>query len=216
MQLKIAASAAAALIMTCTASGAQAGAIVADYGSLADGTAASISLAGTTVTGSADVTVSSYLGHRGLGVVGTHPSSLDRGETLTIDYGQLVTNVTLTAYDIPAVGNAGYQFTAFDGLAGLGTFDIPLQTLEVETNDLTSIAGGLAFSRIMLACVSGAACDGSQTATLGILVQQTSYDPASNIPEPGTMALFGLGLAGLGFAVRKRYLERSSRSNCPT
>ena len=29
-------------------------------------------------------------------------------------------------------------------------------------------------------------------------------DPTPSIPEPGTLALFGLGLAGLGFARRKK------------
>ena len=42
---------------------------------------------------------------------------------------------------------------------------------------------------------------GSNRAILTITTEDT---PAENVPEPGTLTLFGLGLAGLGFARRRK------------
>lgn len=186
---------------------ANAGAIVADYTTLADGQAASFNLAGTTVTGSSDVVSSSFIGERGLGIAGGgNDRTLDAGESLTIDYGQLVTNVTLTAHDIPTVGNVIYEVEAFDGLTSLGAFELPVHSSAVETNDLSALFGGLSFSSITVTCVGGFNCQ-ENSRQLGIQILSTSFDLAPTVvavAEPGTLALLGLGLVGLGWGRRRK------------
>jgi len=43
----------------------------------------------------------------------------------------------------------------------------------------------------------------TDTSSLGLITQFTT-GPVNPVPEPGTLALFGLGLAGLGFAQRRK------------
>ena len=164
---------------------ARAGDVVADYTTIPDGQAPSFMLAGPTVTASAAVTSGTVAGNRGLGVLGgTFPPnsnfSLDEGETLTIDYGQLVTDVTLRLVDIESAGNVTYAFEAFDGAMSLGVFPVPLHQTEIETKDLTALAGGASFTRITL--------EPTQSAPAGLQIQQTTYTP---IPEPSSLMAVG-------------------------
>lgn len=162
---------------------AQGATITADYTTVADGSYPSVVLAGTTVTGSANVTSSFYAGFRGLGVGGGPIGSLDFGEALTISFGQLVQNVTLSVVDIAPVGNASLGFEAFSGVASLGFFALPTATLAPQTYDLTALAGGLSFSSFTLTVpVVGA--------PLGFQIQSVSYDPAT-VPEPSALLLVG-------------------------
>ncbi|WP_218940265.1 PEP-CTERM sorting domain-containing protein [Denitrobaculum tricleocarpae] len=199
---------AAMILMLLGLGNANAGAIIADYTTIPDGQAPSFSLAGTTVTGSADVFSGSYIGERGLGIVGDQDNnSLDVRESMTIDYGQLVTNVTLTVRDIPQVGNALYQVEAFASGGSLGARSLPFHTLEIETNDLTALFDGLSFSKITIRCIGGIVCLPAAVGDLGIQIQATSYDiapPVVAVAEPGTLALLGLGLVGLGWTRRRK------------
>jgi hypothetical protein len=157
-------------------------AVTADYTTIPDGQAPSFSLGGTTVTGSANVSSGTLASFRGLGIVGPGTSggsdlSLDLGETMSINYNTLVTNVTLRVVDIDPPGNVDYRFEAFNGATSLGIFPVPAHVNGAETKDLTALAGGISFTRITL----------SETASapLGLQIQRTDF---TIIPEPtGTL-----------------------------
>jgi len=174
-----------------------AGTIVADYTTLATGTSASVVLNGTTVTGTSSVVSISGLG---LGILGGGDnSSLDLGETMTVNFSQLVTNVTLTAQDINPPGNVTYAFTAFNGATNVGIFSIPLHVSEIQTHDLTTLSFGTPFSSFTLSL--------SASAPLGLRIRAVSYDVAATaVPEPASFALLSIGvisMAGYGWIKRK-------------
>jgi hypothetical protein len=175
----------------------------ADYTTIPNGSAASYSLGGTTVTGSNLVTSGSIAGIRGLGILGgifppTSDLSLDLGETMTIDYNQLVTDVFLTLVDIDPPGNVIYSFEAFDGATSLGTFPVPPHVTSIETKNLSLLAGNQDFTRITLSL--------SASAPAGLQIQSTSYHVVPTaVPEPGNLALLaGTAVVFLGMARRRR------------
>ena len=173
-------------------------ATVVDYRSVTDGIYPSLSLGGTTVTGSSNITSGAFAGIRGLGVSGgaggAGDLSLDTGETMTIDLGHLSTNVHLTLVDIPPPGNVTFAFEAFDGLTSLGSFNFPAATMAPEIYDLSALDGGQDMSSFIISV-------GSPSSPLGLQIQAVSFD---TIPEPGTLTLTALGLLAIGAARRRK------------
>ena len=169
-------------------------AVVINYGEIGTGSSSSITNADVTVTGSSDIHFSdSYLtsSNGGLGVDG---QSLDLGETLTFNFDFLVSNVFLSATDIDPFGNVTYGFNAYSGGNDLGFFGLPNHTAHTERFDLSALVGQ-SFDSFTLSL--------SASAPLGLVIEQLEYNQVS-VPEPGSIALLGLGLAGLGFSRRNK------------
>ena len=128
--------------------------------------------------------------------VGGANATLDPGETMTFDFGQLATNVTMDVHDIGpplSAGDVTYSFEAFDTSGGsLGVFAVPAQitTAVTETEDLTARAGGISFAKITFFNIVGP--------PTGLILEKTSY---VTIPEPSTCTL---ALAALCLAMRRR------------
>jgi hypothetical protein len=175
-----------------------ANAIVVDYTTVADGTYGSVSLGGTTVTGSSTITSGSLAGFRGLGITGGGGSiSLDLGETMTIDFGVLATNATVTINDIDPLGNVTFGFRAFNGATDLGLFGFPIASSFSQVFDLFALSGGLNMTSFRIELTA--------SAPRGLQIQGVSFDALlTTVPEPGTLALLGLGLAGLGLSRRRK------------
>ena len=178
--------------------GANAATIIADFTTLLDGCSASVTLPGIVTNGSANVCAGTIGDVRGIGIQGGGSDvSLDLGETLTIDFGGLVSNVQLQIWDVVPPGNVTFGFTAFNGAVNLGTFSIPSLVTNPTVFNLTALAGQN-FSRFTL----------SETASAPIGLQIQSISAVTGTPEPATFALFGLGLgAVIGFR------KRSSKSD---
>lgn len=67
------------------------------------------------------------------------------------------------------------------------------------TFDLSSIKEQFAFVRVL-----GYACDATGNCNRNSNLANFAIDDIVTIPEPGSLALFGLGMAGLGLAARRR------------
>jgi len=183
---------------------AQAGSIIADYRTIPNGTYGSISLAGTTITGSSSVTSDLYAGFRGLGILGAgslgngSDTSLDVGETMTINFGQLVTNTTATINDIAPVGNVTFGFTAFRGSTNLGNFVFPLATVQEQIYNISALDGNQPITRFTIFVQS-------PSAPLGLQIQAVSFDA---VPEPATGFLCGAVIIA-GYFISRRFLQVS-------
>ena len=179
-----------------------ANAIVVDYTTVANGPYSSVSLGGTTVTGSNTVYSGSILSHRGLGINGgANFLSLDFGEIMSIDFGTAVVAAELTLVDIRPPGNVSFQFEAFNGGSSLGVFNSPLVTTAPETFDLFALSGVAQMTSFEIAVLTPPA------EFFGLQVQSLSFSPApiSAVPVPAAIWLFGTALLGLvGFSKRRK------------
>jgi hypothetical protein len=101
------------------------------------------------------------------------------------------------AGDSDAFGILAYEFgtNAFLGSVYSPVFDpSPLYyTLDISFSNI---------GRIVLDPCNGGVCPGSASSYGGVVFTDMAYNTAGtiNVPAPGVLMLFGLGLAGLGFA----------------
>ena len=180
-----------------------ANAVVVDYTSVADGNYASVSLGGTTVTGSDDVTSGEYFGFRGLGIAGSPTGlselSLDFLEVMSIDFGTAVGAASLSIVDIDPVGNILFEFEAFDGITSLGTFALSAASSAPQSYDLFAGTGLSQFTSLSLRVLTS-----SVDVPLGLQLQGLTYQPSA-VPVPAAIWLFGTALIGLaGFSKRRK------------
>jgi len=188
-----------------------AGLTVVDYTLVPNTSAAgiaSVSLGGTIVTGSSGVTSGSDGGSRGLGISGgtfspTSDYSLDLGESMTVNYQKLVTNVTADLFDIDPPGNVSYRFEPFNGATSLGIFPIPSHTFGLETKDLWALSGGLAFTSVRFSSTA--------SAPAGLKLVATTFDA---VPEPATAVMSLVSGIVLAARSRRRYFLTSRTSTC--
>ena len=111
----------------------------------------------------------------------------------------------LTVTDAYATGD---QFEIFDNAASLGLTSAPADPPYYETGisdpDAAIASGLFSFVYFNLGAGSHVISGIATSSPWGGGGAWWRVDPATAVPEPSTFALLGIGLAGLGFAVRRR------------
>ena len=162
-----------------------------NFGELGNGSAAVLDAGfGVSVSGSANVNYAdtfsnSSNGGLGIGDFGVAANSLDAGEVMQFDFGQVVDSVLLTVHDIPPFGNVFYTIGAMLGAVDLGVFAVPLHTQTIEIVDVSALVGGAldAFSVSVTA-----------SAPLGLVIETLQFEPSGGgtVSSPGVLLLMAL------------------------
>jgi len=113
------------------------------------------------------------------------------------------------------IGNGQSSFPAVAGLLVLQGFDALGHAIgnqrQIELNgptnglfsfssyDLSDMTTPYSFVRVL-----GYTCDASKNCLRNTNLSNFAIDDITTVPEPGTLALFGLGMAGLGMFARRR------------
>jgi hypothetical protein len=173
--------------------------VIVDFEGFADNTALSNQIAGLTFTNATVLRAGATLNEFDFPPFSGASVAYDLGGNLTVDFASLVysvsarityvTRVTLTAFDagLAAVATANTVFTNNTATGG---------NVGSAPNELITVSWASGISRVRF---TGSPDGGS------FVIDNLTYDTgAASVPEPATLGLLGLGLAGIGIARRRK------------